>query len=232
MYWVVSPVAQSTLAKTALCGKSGRPVATDAAGFTNTTNTANTADASGPAHTARLAYTTDASYTTDAADTTDASGPAHTTDASYTTDAADSTDTANTSGSTHTTDAARDGIAIEAVVVIDINIAAAPAATPAPTAAPPRSHQHARAEGDRGACRVVAWRIGDRRIWIFRWTIYCSRLIRRYVHNFRIGRLDYNHAPIVNYARFHFLLFSTLQNAVVLRLLTHALNGIHHAALL
>ena len=30
--------------------------------------------------------------------------------------------------------------------MVDINIATAPAATPAPTAAPPRSHQHSRAE--------------------------------------------------------------------------------------
>ena len=233
MYGVVRPVAESILPKSALSGKSGGPVTTGATRSANTTDTAHTTHATGPTHTASATDTTDSTRPTRAtytADTTCSAGPAH---ATYT--AAHTTDTAYTThatGPTHTSQAAGDGVAIEAVEVVDINIATAPAATPAPTTAPPRSHQHSRAEGDRGTRGVVAGRIVKRRIWIHRLTVYGSRLISRHVDNFRIGRLYHDHALVFNYSRFHCLLLGGVQSALVLCLPAHALNGIHQLALL
>ena len=244
MYGVVRPFAESILSKTALRRQSRRPVTAYATGAAHTTRPPRTADAahttctayaSGPPYTAdathttgttyasRPAYTTDATYTTG---TTYASRPTYTTHATYT------ADTTHATRPTHTTDAAGDGVAIEVVEVVDINIPTSPAATPAPTAAPPRSHQNSRTERDCGACRVVAGRIGDGRIWIRSFTVYSRRLIRRHVHNFRIGRLDHNHALVFYHSCINRLLLSSLQSALVLRLPAHALNGIHHLALL
>jgi hypothetical protein len=202
------------LPNTALSGKSGGPVTTDAAYATRSTHTtyaAHTANTTGPTYTTDTARPTYTTNTADSANATDAADTTHTADTAY---------------------AAGDAVAIEAVEVVDINIATAPAATPAITAAPPRSHQHSCAEGERGACRVIAGRIVERRIWIHRWTVYSCGLIGRHVHNFRIGWLYHNHALVLNYSRFHCLLFSGLQSALVLRLPAHALNGIHQFALL
>jgi hypothetical protein len=220
MYWVVRPVAESVLPEAALSWQSRGPIVTDAAHTTNATRSTHTAGAAHATDTAWPTHTTYAAHTTNAANTTNSTGPTHTTNAT------------DTTRPTHTSQAAGDVVAIEAVEVVDIDIATAPAATPAPTAAPPRSHQHSRAERDCGACRGVAWRIVEGRIWIFRRTVYCRRLICRHVDNFRIGRLNHNHVLVFNYSRFHCLLLSGVQCALVLRLPTHALNGIHHLALL
>jgi hypothetical protein len=231
MYGVVRPVAEAILPKTSLSRQCRGPVATyaayttrsaHAAYSTDTTGLTHTSDAAGPTNATDAADTTRPANTSDATDTT---GPTHTTDTSNTTDA---------SGLTHTADAAysADVIPIEAVVVVDINIATAPAATPAPTAAPPRSHHDSGTEGERGTCHVVAGRIRDRWIWIRRFTVYSCGLVCRHVHNFRISRLYHNHALVFNYSRFHRLLLRGVQSAFVLRLRAHALNGIHQFALL
>ncbi len=234
MYGIVRPVAES-----ALSGQSRRPVATNApdttysTGPAHSTNAPDTTHSTGPArstdspdttHSAGPADSTnssDAPDTTGPADSTNSTGPAHSTD---------SADTTDSTGPAHTTNAG-DAVAIEAIKVVDVNIATAPAATPSVTAAPPRSHQHSRAEGKRSAGCVVARRIVERRIWIRRFTVYSCGLIRRNVHNFRISWLDHNHALVVNLLRFHSLLLRSVQSALVLRLLAHALNGIHHVAL-
>jgi hypothetical protein len=250
MYGVVRPVA-----KAALSWQSGGPVPTDAtcttrsayaayttdtsrltdtsdaAWATNATNATNTTNTTNTTDTTRLAHTSDAADTagpTDTTDSTDATRPTDTANASHT------ADTAYPSGPAHATDAAYspDVIPIEAVVVVDINIATAPPASPAPTAAPPRSHHDSGAEGKRGACHVVAGRIRDRWIWIRRFTVYSRGLICRHVYNFRISRLYHNHALVFNYSRFYRLLLRRVQSALVLRLRAHSLNGIHQFALL
>jgi hypothetical protein len=216
MYGVVRPVAEAILPKTSLSRQCRGPVATYAAYTTRS---------------AHAAYSTD---TTGLTHTSDAAGPTNATDAADTTRPANTSDATDTTGPTHTTDAAysADVIPIEAVVVVDINIATAPAATPAPTAAPPRSHHDSGTEGERGTCHVVAGRIRDRWIWIRRFTVYSCGLVCRHVHNFRISRLYHNHALVFNYSRFHRLLLRGVQSAFVLRLRAHALNGIHQFALL
>jgi hypothetical protein len=247
MYGVMRPVAESILPEAALSRQSRGAVtghATGAAYTSNATRSTRTTYSTGPAHTTDAAdttYSTGPAHTTDAADSTYSTGPAHTADATDTTystgpaHTADATDTTDSSGPAHTadtTDAAGDGVAIEAVVVVDINTAATPAATPAPTAAPPCSHHHSRAKGDRGARGVVAGRIGDRWIWIHRFTVYSCRLICRHVDNFRIGRLYHHHVLVFDYSRFHCLLWSGVQSTLILCLPAHALNGIHQPALL
>ena len=49
-----------------------------------------------------------------------------------------------------------------------------------------------------------------------RFTVYAGGLIRRHVDNFRIGRLNHNHALVFDYFRFHCLLLSGVQSALVL----------------
>ena len=208
MYGVVRPVAEAILPKTALSRQSRGPVTTDAT------------------------YATRSTDTTDAAYTTNTAGPANTTDAANSAHTTDSPNTAYAPRPTHTADAAGDGVAIKAVEVVDIDIATAPAAPPAPTAAPPGSHHHSRAEGERRACRIVAGRIRDRRIWIRSFTVYSSRLIRGHIYDFRICWLYDNYTLVFNYSRFHGLLLSGVQSALALRLPAHALNGIHQIALL
>jgi hypothetical protein len=187
-----------------------------------------------PTYTTNTTYATGLAHSTCAADTTYtaySAGPAHSTYAANSADSAGSTDTTHTAGPAHSTHTTGDGVAIETIEVVDINIATAPAATPSRTTTPPRSHQHSSTEGKRGACRVVAGRIIHRRIWIHRFTVYRCRLIRRHVHNFWISWLDDNHALVVNYLCFHSLLLRSVQSAFVLRLPAHPLNGIHHVAL-
>ena len=250
MYGVVRPVAESILPKATLRRQGRGPVtgyatrAAHAAYASRSTHTTDAADATystGPAHSADTAdatYSTGPAHSADTADATYSTGPAHSADAADTTystgptDTTDAADATYSTGPTDTTDAAGDVVAIEAVVMVDINTATAPAATPAPTAAPPCSHQHSRAEGERGAGHVVAGRIVDRRIRIRRRTVYGCRLISRHVDNFRICRLYHDHALVFNYFRSHCLLLSGVQSALVLRLPAHALDGIHQFALL
>ncbi len=257
---VVRPVAESILPKAALSGKSGRPVATNTAytaGSASTAYATNATDPSGSTSTAYAAHATDTPGSTstayaanatdtagptraaDASDTTDTAGPTSSANAADTANAAGSANTTNTTNAAHATDTARpthtadaSRHAIEVVVVVDIDTSTAPVATPTPTASPPRSHQYSGAERYRGARRIVAGWIVDRRIRILRRAVYSCRLIGRHIYNLRIGRLDHNHALIVNYARSHCLLFGTMQSTLFLRLSSHTLNGIHHFALL
>jgi len=248
MNGVVGPVAESILPKATLSWQSGGPVTADGActaDATRSTWTAGTAHTTGPTRTTYAADTTDAAGLAHSADTagpawsTNATDTTYTADSAYATDTADTTYTADTANATYSTDASwpthtsdAAGGAIEVVVVIDIDISTAPAATPAPTAAPPGSHHDSGAECECGSCRVVTGRIVDGRVWILRRTVCSYRLVRRHVHDFWIGGLNNNHAPVINYAGFHFLLFGRVQNTLALRLLTHALNGIHQLALL
>jgi hypothetical protein len=247
------PVAESILPQPALSRQSRGPVTSHATGAAYTsyatrstrstysvrpTDAADTTYSSRPsraahttysaysAYSSRPAHTTGAAY---AADTAYSSGPANTTD---TADTAYSSRPAHTADTAHTTDAAGNAIPVEAVVVVDINTAAAPAATPPITAAPPRAHQDSRAKGERGAGRVVTGRIGDGWIWIGRFTVYSCRLICRHVDNFRIGRFHHHHALVFDYSGFHRLLLGGVQSTFVLCLPAHALNGVHQIALL
>jgi hypothetical protein len=224
--------------------ESGGPISASATGSTDTadaahttystgpagaTDTADSTYASGPAGTSDTAHSSGSARAADAADTTHS---ADATNATYTTNAANSAHSADAAYSTNAADARADAIPIEAVVVVDINAATAPAATPAVTSTPPGSHQDSRAEGEGGACRVVAGRIGDRGIGIHRRTVYRFRLILRHVYHFRIGRLHHDHALVFDNSGIHCLLLSGVQSALVLCLPAHALNGIHQLALL
>jgi len=67
MYGVVRPVAEAILPKTALSGKGGGPVTTDATRSTNTTDTAHTTNTTGPTHTADTTYSPGPAHATYAA---------------------------------------------------------------------------------------------------------------------------------------------------------------------
>jgi hypothetical protein len=125
-------------------------------------------------------------------------------------------------------------VAIEVVVVVNGNIVvAAPTGTPTITAAPRRSDHHAHAKRDRRACCVITdWGICDGRIRINRCTINDSRVVAGYVHDFRTRRLNHDNLFAFDDLRFDLLLLRTLEVPFLLRLGTHALNGIHHFALL
>ena len=200
------------------------------------------------ANPARTTYATNSSSTADSTDTTNAAGSARAADSTGTADSADSTGATNSSRTADSTDptnaasppdvaavaAANVRIAIEIIVVIDVDvIVSTPPAAPTPAPAPERSHRHSNAEGDRHPRRVITgWRIVDRRVGIERCSPNYIGIVRRDVNNLGIGLLDHNHTLTFEGFRFYFLLFGRLQISLVVGLLAHALDGIHHVTLL
>jgi hypothetical protein len=124
-------------------------------------------------------------------------------------------------------------VAIEIVISVDVDVVAAPAAPPAPTTAPERTHHHANAKGDRSSGGVVAPAgVIERIVRIDRRTIHHHGIVRRHVHDFGICLLNHDHALGFDNFGLNFLLFGCLQAPLVLSFLAHALHGIHHIALL
>jgi hypothetical protein len=206
---------------------------------TNTTDAANTAaatDSAWSADAARTAGPTNAANTTDAARTTGPPDTAYATDATRTagpTSAAYTADTARTAGPPDATYATDVRVAIEAVVMIDIDVIVSPTAAPTPTAAPKCAHHDAETERDRRARGVVTpRRIRDGRIGICRSAVHGLRVIGRDVDNLGIGRLNHNDTLVIHHLSLYRLLWRRLQSALVLRLFAHALHGVHNSALL
>src|SRR5437764_585250 len=125
-------------------------------------------------------------------------------------------------------------VAIEIVVAVDVDsIVAAPAAAPDPTPTPKRAHCDADAKRNCQACGVVSRRrIVNGRVRIKRSAIHNHRIIRRHIHNLRIGLFDQDHAVAFDDFRVHLLLLARFQITLILSLLAHPLNGIHDVALL
>src|SRR5246127_5011157 len=125
-------------------------------------------------------------------------------------------------------------VAIEIVVSVDSDVVvAAPSTAPTPTAAPERPHHHTHAERNRHTRGIVARRrIIDRRVRIVCRTVHHDGIIRRHIDHLRIRLFDDDHALVFDDFRFYFLLLGRFQIALILGLLAHSLNGIHHIALL
>jgi hypothetical protein len=202
---------------------------------TYATNTTYTARATHATWTACPANTTSTSDTANAASTT---YPANATDSANTTYPADAANTPCATPPTRqlgrSVAAANVGIAIEIIVVIDIDgVVAAPAAPIAPTATPHCAHRDTNAERYRHPRRIVSGRrVVNRRIGVHRWSIHHDWIVRRYVHHLRIRLLDDNRALVFDDLGLYFLLLTRLQIASTLSLLTHPLDCIHHIVLL
>ena len=126
------------------------------------------------------------------------------------------------------------GVAVVIIVVVDGDVVvAAPTAAIAPATSPCRSHGQSHTEGNRYAGSVVARRrVRDGRIRINRRTIHDNGVIAWNVNNFGIGLLDDNDLLGFDHLGFYFLLLGRFQVSSVLGLFPHALNGVHHIALL
>jgi hypothetical protein len=200
-----------------------------------TTNSANSSDATRAADTSWTAGTANAAYASRTADTS------YSTDTSDSANSTDASDSANAAYSTHTTRAAAGElrwtvnirIAVEVVVVVDRDVVAAPAATTAPAAAPEGAHHDADAERDRQSCCVVSrGRVVDRRIWVYRRSVYDRGIVGGHIDDLGIRLLNDNRALVLDDLRFHLLLLSCFQIAGVLRLFAHPLHGSHYLSLL
>ncbi len=213
MFRIMCPVGSATRA-------ANTPGTADSTRTSNTTraaNTPDTADSTSTSNTTRAAYTTNS---------TNAANAANATDSSYAANATDSTNAAAVAP-------ADVSIPIEIIVVINVDVIAAPTTTPTPAAGPKRSHHHAKSERNRRARGVVApGRIVNRRIWIIGSAVHHHGIVRRYVHNLRISRFDYDDALTLDDCRLHLLLLVGFQIALILGFLAHPLNGIHHITLL
>jgi hypothetical protein len=99
-------------------------------------------------------------------------------------------------------------VPVEIIVVIDVDVVATPAAPPPPAAAPKCSHHHTNAERDCHSRSVVpVRRIVDWRIGIDRIAPDNNRIIRRYIHDLRVGLVDHNHRFALDDLCLDFLLF-------------------------
>jgi hypothetical protein len=192
-------------------------------------------------YTTRATHATWTACSANTTSTSDTANAASTTYPANATDSANSTCTAHTSCTTPPTRqlgrpvaAANVGIAIEIIVVIDIDgVVAAPAAPIAPTATPHCAHRDTNAERYRHPRRIVSGRrVVNRRIGVHRWSIHHDWIVRRYVHHLRIRLLDDNRALVFDDLGLYFLLLTRLQIASTLSLLTHPLDCIHHIVLL
>jgi hypothetical protein len=218
--------------------------ATNAAGATNSaspTNSTGSADAAGSPNAA--AYATDA---TRASNSTGSSNSSYSTGSSDPANAASAADVAAIPTARYRIRGARAAvdvvavaaidirIAVEVIVVVDIDVVvAAPSTIPSPTTAPERAHHDANTKRDRHAGSVIPrWRIVDRRVGIDRRTVHHDRIISRYIHDLRIRLLDDDYTFAFDNLRLYFLLFIGFQIALLLRLLTHTLDGIHDVLLL
>jgi hypothetical protein len=124
-------------------------------------------------------------------------------------------------------------ITIEAIVAVNVNVVAAPAAAPTPPAAPEGPHRDANPEGDCHSRGVVPdWRIVNRRIGIDGGTVHYDRIVRRHINHLRVRLLDNDRTFAFNNLRFHLLLFRRTQVALLLSFLAHALDSLHDIRLL
>lgn len=126
------------------------------------------------------------------------------------------------------------GIIYEVIVVIDIDvIVAAPSAVPAPTSAECGTHHHANSKRDGHASGIITRRwIRDRRVWIGRCTVNDGWIVAGNIDDFGACLLNHYHLLVFYDLCLHLLLFSRFKVALVLCLLAHALNRIHHIVLL
>ena len=126
------------------------------------------------------------------------------------------------------------GVAVKVVVIVDVDvIVAAPSGSPAPTAAPGCSDRETDTKGNRHARRVITrWRIVDGWIGIGRSSVHHSGVVARNINNVGTGRLDHDDLLVLYNFGFDLLLFAGLQVALLIRLLAHALDSIHHVTLL
>jgi hypothetical protein len=204
------------------------------------------ANSSSAADSAYSACTTNSADTAGAADSSNSSGAANASGTTYSTDAAYSTCaayTANTADISPTAPAACRQlrgtvadvcVAIEIVVVIDVDVVVPTPTTPtAPTTAPHRPHHHANAKRNRHSSGIISrGRIVDGRIGIDRRPVHHCRVIAGHVHHLRIGLFDNDDALVFDDLGFHFLLFVGLQVPFFLSLFAHPLNCSHDVALL
>ena len=235
MFRIVLPLIASTR------GQSGRTIST--ASTTNSTDPTSAANSAGTTNSTRAPNSTSAPNSTDATDPTNPTSAANSADATSTTNptnAARSTNSADVPAIAATRDRVCGAVApidvrvaIEIVVHVDVDVVMPPSATPAPTAAPERPHHDADAKRNRNSRGVVAGRrVVDRRVGIYRGTVYHHGVVRRYIHDLRIRLFDHDHTFAFDDLRLYFLLLVRFQVAVALGLLAHALDGVHHIALL
>jgi hypothetical protein len=210
--------------------------ATDAAG------TASSADSTYSSGVTYASCTTYSAGTTSSADTTDSSGA---TCASYSTDTAHSSYTANPAHSSYATDtadstnatrpvaAANIGVAVEIIVLINVNIVAAPTAAPTPASAPHCAHHYADAKRDGETGRIVSGRrIIDGGIGVDRRAIDHDGIIRGHVDDLGIRLLDHDDTFVFDDLGFYLLLLGRFQISFVLSFLAHSLDCIHDLSLL
>ena len=126
-------------------------------------------------------------------------------------------------------------VAVEIVIHVYVDVVAAPAGTPTPATTPGRTHCYANAKRDsaRGNyCSGGIWWVVNRGIGISGSAIHDGRVIRRHVNNLRVLLFNDDHALAFDSLRFDTDLLVGFQCPRVLRLVAHALDGIHHVALL
>jgi hypothetical protein len=231
------------------------PAPTDPACTADPTNSAGATNPTGAADATRSSNSTNPTGPAGAAYTTDAASPSYSTNTASSTNSTCSPDPANATRATDVsaiptardwirgTVAAVDVIAVaaidiripvEVVVVVNVDVVVAtPSTAPSPTTAPKRTHHDAYTKRDRHSGGVISrWWIVDRWVRIDRRTVHYDRIIGRHIHDLGIRLLDDDHTLAFDSLRFHFLLFVGLQIAFFLRLLAHALNGIHYVLLL
>jgi hypothetical protein len=206
----------------------------DSAGATYASCTTYSAGTTSSADTTYSTYSsgaTRASYTTDTAHRSYTANPADTAHSSYATDTADTTYSA---GATRPVAAANIGVAVEIVVLIDVNIVVAtPAAAPAPAATPHCAHHYADAKRDGEAGRIVSGRrIVDGGIGVDRRAIDHDGIIRGHVDDLGIRLLDHDDTFVFDDLGFHLLLLGGFQISFALSFLAHSLDCIHDLSLL
>jgi hypothetical protein len=257
--WCAAAVLRIVLPVAPAGRQRGRAIpATYTADAANSPGSSDSTDPSRFPSTSYPACSTDSPNSSGATDSADATRPSNSANTTSTADSTNPTGSSNSTDATSPTEiatiptprywirgaiAAADVVAVaavnvrisvEVVVVVDIDVVvAAPSATPSPTAAPKRAHHDANTKGDCHACGVVSrWRIVDRRVRINGRAVHHDRIIRGHVHDLRIRLLDDDYALIFDDLRFYFLLLIRFQIALILCLLAHALDRIHHILLL
>ena len=121
-------------------------------------------------------------------------------------------------------------VADKVVVIVYVDVVAAPAA-----ASPRSPHRPADPERDRACSNNSSrriWRIVNRRIGIDWRAIDILRRIRRHIDHLRVRLLDDDHSLVLNDLCLNRLLRVGLQGSCALRFLAHSLNGVHYVALL
>jgi hypothetical protein len=123
------------------------------------------------------------------------------------------------------------GVAVKVVVHVDVDIAVSPAATITPTASPGRADRKSHTEPDEGSAWDV-WRVINRGIWIGRWAVDNDRIVRGHINRLRAWLLYDDYLLALDSLGLDRHLFVGLQSSLVLRLVAHSLNSIHHVGLL